>query len=35
MAEEGLACERLRPADAGEMHVIMATASAGRVEQAA
>jgi ArsR family transcriptional regulator len=35
MAEEGLACERLRPADAGEMHVIMATASPGRVEQAA
>jgi len=35
MAEEGLACERLRPADAGEMHVILATASPARVEQAA
>lgn len=35
MAEEGFACERLRPADAGELHVIMATASAGRVEQVA
>ena len=35
MADEGLACERLHPADAGEMHVIMATASPGRVEKAA
>jgi DNA-binding transcriptional ArsR family regulator len=35
MAEEGIACERLRPADAGGMHVILATASPGRVEQAA
>jgi ArsR family transcriptional regulator len=35
LAEEGLACDRLRPADAGEMHVIIATASPGRVEQAA
>jgi len=35
LAEAGLACERLRPADAGELHVVMATASPVRAEQAA
>jgi hypothetical protein len=35
MAEAGLVCERLRPADAGDLHVIMATASLERAERAA
>jgi len=35
IAEAGLVCERLRPADAGEMHVLLATATPERAEQAA
>jgi DNA-binding transcriptional ArsR family regulator len=35
LAEAGLVCERLRPADAGVLHVLVATALPDRVEQAA
>lgn len=35
LAEAGLACERLRPADAGELHVVMATASPVHAKRAA
>ena len=35
MAEAGLVCERLRPADAGATHLLMATACSARAEQAA
>lgn len=35
MTEAGLVCVRLRPADAGAMHVLAATASLERAEQAA
>lgn len=35
LAEAGFVCERLRPADAGRTHVLVATASRERAEQAA
>jgi DNA-binding transcriptional ArsR family regulator len=35
IAEAGLLCERLRPADAGGMHVLVATVSPERAERAA
>jgi DNA-binding transcriptional ArsR family regulator len=35
LAEAGFVCERLRPADAGEQHVLLATASPDRVKQVA
>jgi DNA-binding transcriptional ArsR family regulator len=35
LADAGLVCERLRPADAGAMHVLMVTASPRRAERAA
>ena len=35
IADAGLVCERLRPADAGAMHVLVATASPEHVKQAA